>query len=242
LVDINATATYEVLLDKANDSVAGWTNTAKDGTGTPVQPIADSDGHLQVDVLSGGGAGEQYPDAEAVGVAKKGNLVLGTDGTNYQVIKVDADGNIQVDVLSAPTTAVTGTFYQATQPVSGAVTPAPGTSGGCLISRLLSAATTNATVAKASAGQVYGWYITNTNAAVRYVKLYNKATAPTVGTDTPVMTLAIPGAIAGAGTNVEFSLGIPFASGIGYATTVGAADSDVGAVALNEIIINLLYK
>ncbi|MDO8885717.1 hypothetical protein, partial [Candidatus Oleimmundimicrobium sp.] len=47
LVDINATATYEVLLDKANDSVAGWTNTAKDGTGTPVQPIADSDGHLQ---------------------------------------------------------------------------------------------------------------------------------------------------------------------------------------------------
>ena len=29
-----------------------WTNTAKDGTGIDVQPLADSDGHLQVDVQS----------------------------------------------------------------------------------------------------------------------------------------------------------------------------------------------
>lgn len=31
-----------------------WSNTAKDGSGTNLQPLLDSDGHFQVDVLSGG--------------------------------------------------------------------------------------------------------------------------------------------------------------------------------------------
>ena len=35
---------------------------------------------------------------------------------------VDGDRHVQVDVLTAPTTAVTGTFWQATQPISGTVT------------------------------------------------------------------------------------------------------------------------
>lgn len=118
----------------------------------------------------------------------------------------------------------------------------PVTSGGLSISRLLSAATTNSTNAKASAGQVYGWYITNTNAAVRYVKLYNLSTAPTCGTSTPVITLAVPGATTGGGTNVSFGPGIAFGTGIGYCATTGAADNDTGAVAANEIIINLFYK
>jgi hypothetical protein len=38
---------------------------------------------------------------------------------------------------------------------------------------------------KASAGQVYSLFVSNINAAVRYLKLYNKASAPTVGTDVP---------------------------------------------------------
>lgn len=32
----------------------------------------------------------------------------------------------------------------------------------------------------------------NINAAARYLKLYNKASAPTVGTDTPVLTIPLP--------------------------------------------------
>ena len=110
------------------------------------------------------------------------------------------------------------------------------------MSRLISAATTNATSAKASAGQVGGWYITNTNAAARYFKIYNKASAPTVGTDIPAMTLLVPGNANGSGANAEFMNGIEFTTGIAYATTTGAADADTGAVAANEVIINLLYK
>jgi hypothetical protein len=119
------------------------------------------------------------------------------------------------------------------------VTPTPHTSGGLTIHRTLSAASTNATSVKAGAGQVFGWYLSNTNSSARYVKLYNKASAPTVGSDTPVLTLCIPGS---GGANVEFSHGIEFGTGIALAITTGAADADTGAVASGEIIVNLFYR
>lgn len=105
--------------------------------------------------------------------------------------------------------------------------------------KLNSAASTNATSVSATANTLlYGYYISNTNSSVRYVKFYNKASAPTVGTDTPVLVLAIPGSGA---ANVSFPAGINFTTGLAFATTTGAADSDTGAVALNEVIVNLVY-
>lgn len=161
---------------------------------------------------------------------------------------------------SGSTTAVTGTVAVTesgtwtVQPGNTANTTAwlvsqtPATSGGLTIgpasgAKLLSAATTNATLVKGGAGQVYGWAITNTNAAARFVKLYNKATAPTVGTDTPVMTLVIPGSTTGAGmVAAEFTSGIAFGTGIGVGITGAIADNDTTAVAANEVVINLFYK
>lgn len=106
--------------------------------------------------------------------------------------------------------------------------------------KLNSAATTNATSVSATANTLLlGYYISNSNTSSwRYVKFYNKASAPTVGTDTPVLVLAIP---AGGGANVSFPAGVNFSTGLAFATTTGAADSDTGAVALNEIIVNLVY-
>ena len=105
--------------------------------------------------------------------------------------------------------------------------------------KLISAATTNATSVSATANTLlYGYYISNTNAAVRYVKFYNKASAPTVGTDTPVLTLAIP---ASGAANVSFPAGVNFTTGLAFATTTGAADSDTAAVAATEVIVNLAY-
>lgn len=141
-----------------------------------------------------------------------------------------------VDVLSLPAIP-TGTNS------IGRVNPEPQTANGLTISRTLSAASTNATSVKGSAGQVYTVIAHNINAAVRYLKLYNKATAPTVGTDTPVMTLPIPANAAGAGFVLDTGgMGIAFATGIGLAITTGVADADTGAVAANEIVVNLLYK
>ena len=107
--------------------------------------------------------------------------------------------------------------------------------------RLISAASTNATSLKASAGTLYTLYAVNLNAAVRYVKFYNKASAPTVGTDTPVATFPIPASTTGAGFQIDLGPGFDFATGIAYATTTGAADSDTAAVAANEIFLVGVY-
>ena len=86
---------------------------------------------------------------------------------------------------------------------------------------------------------LFGYFISNKNAAAIYVKFYNKATAPTVGTDTPLLTLSIPAASA---ANQEFLGGIPFSLGIGMGATTAGADADVGAPAASDVIVNVLYK
>lgn len=116
------------------------------------------------------------------------------------------------------------------------------TSGGWTPGKLVSAATTNATVIKASAGQIGYIYATNVNAAIRYLKLYNKATTPTVGTDVPVATIGIPGNTAGAGGQFTVPAGIEFTAGISFALTTEATDAGTTAVALNEIVINYGWK
>lgn len=104
--------------------------------------------------------------------------------------------------------------------------------------KIVSAATTNATSVKGSPAQLYSVVATNTNAAVRYLKLYDKASAPTVGTDTPKQVYALPPA---RGVAIAFSVPLEFSLGIAFALTTGSADSDTAAVALGEIIVNLGY-
>lgn len=129
-----------------------------------------------------------------------------------------------------------------TSPVSIAATvkttQTPTTSGGYSVSRLLSAATTNATSVKASAGQVYGFYLFNSAAYTVFLKLYNKASAPTVGTDTPFMTIPVP---AGGGAVADWDSGIALGTGIAFAITKLVADADTTAVAANDLVVNLLY-
>ncbi len=72
------------------------------------------------------------------------------------------------------------------------VTLQPHTAGGLSISRDLDLDNGTLTVVKASAGQIYGWSVTNTGTVTVFVKFYN-ATSGTLGTGTPVMTIGIPG-------------------------------------------------
>jgi hypothetical protein len=83
--------------------------------------------------------------------------------------------------------------------------------------------------------------LTNVNAAARFLKMYNSASAPTAGSGTPVMTIQIPGNTAGAGLVLDFPMGLAFSSGIGFTITGAVGDSDTTAVAANEIILNLFY-
>lgn len=115
------------------------------------------------------------------------------------------------------------------------------TGGLASIARLISAAaSTNATNIKGSAARVYKIRGYNAAAAVRYLKLYNKATAPTVGTDTPVATIALkPSDI----FDIDFGLlGEYFATGVGYALTTGSPDADTGALTAADVVgMNIWY-
>jgi hypothetical protein len=113
---------------------------------------------------------------------------------------------------------------------------------GLSMHKLISANTTNATSVKASAGKVYSIQVFNNNASQRFFKFYDKATAPTVGTDTPVKVIAIPGNTSGSGAVLAWGRGLTFANGVAYALTTGVADSDTNAVAANEIVVNVDYK
>jgi hypothetical protein len=85
---------------------------------------------------------------------------------------------------------------------------------------------------KASAGNIGQIDIFNSNDEARYFKLYNKASAPTVGTDTPVWTIPL---LPGTGFSATFAYGKSFATGIAYAITSGLADTDTGVVEAGDV-------
>lgn len=124
-----------------------------------------------------------------------------------------------------------------TQPVSGTVTAT--VTGGTTLpvtpttTFTNSAATTNPTSVKASAGTLWSIVASNSGASAVYLKLYNKASAPTVGTDTPALTIQLPasGTVSvGGGAN-----GLRFGTGLALAITAGVADTDTAAVAASAI-------
>lgn len=96
-------------------------------------------------------------------------------------------------------------------------------------------ASINATVVKATFGNLFELSFFNGSAATVYLKLYDKATAPAPATDSSVLRAIFP-IPAGTVLNQDFgNLGKRFNSGIAFATTanVGATDATViGAGAL----------
>lgn len=105
--------------------------------------------------------------------------------------------------------------------------------------RLISAATANPTSMKGSGGNIYKIMVGNTNAAIRYLKFYNSASAPTPGAGTPVLVLELP---ASSMQDIDFQLcPMPFATGIAYDMVTGALDADATAVAAGDIHLCVLY-
>lgn len=91
---------------------------------------------------------------------------------------------------------------------------------------------------KSKPGQVYGWFLFNQATSFRYVKLYNKASTPSVGHDIPYMTIPLP---PGGGANVSFTSGINFNRGIGIGATSGVGDKDTSPAGANKVIVNIIY-
>jgi hypothetical protein len=152
-------------------------------------------------------------------------FALSVDYTEQQVEVTGGNGNTQAG-QSIPVSVVNG---------GGVAAPsiqASASIAGLGASKLLSAATTNPTLLKASAGRMYGYQLANLTAAWKFVRFYNKATAPTVGTDAPLFVVAIP---PNGMTDIFFTVPVTFAAGIGYSITGAVADLDATAVAAGDV-------
>ena len=158
-------------------------------------------------------------------------LAAADPGQNANAIADGANPWLRGTVKAASTPPVAADFAQvfALSPNL----PAP------TVHNLTAAATTNATSVKASAGRLTGLWLTNYSAAAKYFKLYNKASAPTVGTDVPLLTIPIP-----ATANVFLPLsefGLYLSTGIAYAITGALADSDTTALAAGDVKVLANY-
>jgi len=92
-------------------------------------------------------------------------------------------------------------------------------------------------VVKALPGQLYGYDLFNNAAAVRYVRIYDKATPPT-SADTPVRRLELP---AGGGAVRLYGNGLNFNAGIAFRITTGPTDGDTGTCVASDVYVNLDY-
>ena len=107
---------------------------------------------------------------------------------------------------------------------------------------LNSAATTNGALILTGTSNVSSFYATNEGATAAYIKLYNKATAPTVGTDVPEMTIPVPAAVSGVPGVATIPIGFHgfrFALGLGIAITRNAVHTDTTAIGAGEVKVKL---
>lgn len=170
------------------------------------------------------------------------------DTHGQQLIDVNTSNNNLYTAITSPIASGSNIIGkvgidQTTPGTTNAVQAIAGTSGGTSSAGGVMANSTNSTNVKASAGQIYSVQTGNISATVpAYLKLYDKATAPTCGTDTPVKRIVIPANSLGGGNNVSIPIGWQFTSGIGYCVTAGIADNDTTAVAASTVIVNIGYK
>lgn len=104
----------------------------------------------------------------------------------------------------------------------------------------IAAATTNITVVKSSAGNLNELTMFNMTGAVVYIKLYNKATAPVLATDVPVMVLN-----AFALTPIIYTwgeLGKRFPLGISIAITANPTTNDATAIGAGGVLVSATYS
>lgn len=207
--NLNATVTGTVSVGNfpATQTVAG-TVTANAGTGNfTVAQATGTNLHTVVD------------SGTITAVTAITNALPG--GTN-NLGKINILGNagaaVDTTVLSgaAPANAI----YTVSSPTSAAA--------GCLTSKFINASGAAVSV-KASAGNLYGFSLTNETAAVAYIEFFNIATTPTLGTTAVVFAVKLP-----ASSNVTIppsELGLMnFTTGIGFACTTTENGSTTASV------------
>jgi hypothetical protein len=239
---------------KVNDGSAHGTHKpllvgGTDGTNAQTLNV-DASGNLKIVVGTGNLA---CNTAQINGVSP--SMGSGTNGTGVQRVTLATDQaqctvaglfSVKVDQTTDGTTNKVRAVLQANATITpenlglaaagvprlGLATP----TGHTVIESVVG---TNAGFAKASAGQVYGYTFTNRTAAVKVLRIYNKASAPTVGTDVAIIEHIIP---ATGSVSVSFPEGRAFTTGIAYAITGAAAYNDATATAAHDAVAAISWQ
>lgn len=196
-----------------------------------IAPQYDASGNLLVNVIAGGGSGSNAAagqtgaavpsDADYQGVNVGGNLT-GVTGKS-----------LNSGAVIAPTIAIVDG--------SGNQVTAFGGSAAAIATNkhIVSVGSDNAQNIKNAAATLFAVRVFNNAGYPVYVKLYNKATTPTVGTDTPFKTIGVQ-----AGTQRDVAIsggGITMGTGIGLGIVKGIADSDDTAVLASDCVVDVEY-
>ena len=106
-----------------------------------------------------------------------------------------------------------------------------------------SANSTNATSVKGSPGAIFNMIIHNTHSgggggsAIAF-RLYDKATAPVVGTDVPMIVIHVQ---SNDSKQINFTSGITFVNGIAYSITDGSSLMDATVVDADGVQVYIGY-
>jgi hypothetical protein len=174
-----------------------------------------------------------------IGVARYGN----TDVNIQDVSPMNPGSPLAVEIMRPVTLPVSGTITanQGTMVALPAGTNAIGdvgiqyrasATGAGTPTVLNSPATPAIQTVKGSAGRLIGFLLVNSNAATRYLKVFNVVT-PTLGT-TPA-TLDIPIPLSSNPVFISFEGGIAFGTAITVAITGGRGTTDNTAITLNDV-------
>lgn len=109
---------------------------------------------------------------------------------------------------------------------------------GAVQVKYLSTASNNQTLVATGGRALFDITVFNTNAATAYLKFYNKVTAPTCGTDTPIAVIPLVQNIPVNSTSI---VGRLFNLGLGFCIVAGIADND-NTNATTGIVTNITYK
>ena len=102
--------------------------------------------------------------------------------------------------------------------------------------KLIGSATTNATLIASGGRNLFTLNISNDTLAKIYVKIYNKASAPTVGTDIPVEVYMVPvGAVRD--IDIGYYYGVFYSLGLAMAVTAMQLDADITAVTAGVTVV-----
>ena len=176
-------------------------------------------------------------DAKQEDFLKVGGYDLGSN--EYRIAKFSGD-NLQVQVNAGSIAISSGTVTTVTTVGNiAAITPSISAGGFSSHHTLVCAASTNATLVKSTASMIGSISVSNSDVNTFYLKLFNIATAPVVGTTVPAYVYMIP-------KNTTYNIPIPsygmrFDAGLSYSTTVNAATADTTAIEAGQAVVNINY-